>query len=66
MKNLYQQQQGSVMMEYVILLFFFAIVVYSYWHDCIYNMQTQELQAHGKYIQGFFQRLTAGIALPVP
>lgn len=66
MKKLYKQQHGSVMMEYVILLFFFAILVYTFWHGMIFDMQTHELREGGKYIQGFFQRLTAGIVLPVP
>lgn len=30
------------------------------------NLQGQQVESVGKHIQGFFQRLTAGIVLPVP
>ena len=68
MKQFFQQQQGAILIEYTLLMFFVGVAVFVFWHGPggFFDLGTQELLESGKFVQGLFQRLTAGITLPVP
>lgn len=70
---------GSIMMEYIVLTALVAVPVFLVWHGAsipwyggqleypgIYDLSTGEFKGIGLEIQGFFQRITSGIALPIP
>lgn len=72
-------EKGSVIMEYVILIVLVAVPIFLFWHGAsiewyggelsfpgIYDFSTGELKGTGLEIQGFFQRIMSGIALPIP
>lgn len=66
-------EKGSVMMEYIIVTALVAVPIFLVWHGSsilgypgIYDFSTGLLKEGGKGIQGFFQWITSGIALPVP
>lgn len=59
------QEEGSVIMEYVILIVLVAVPIFLIWHG-MYDFSSGEFSGIGLEIQGFFQRIMSGIALPVP
>ena len=65
-----KNENGSVIMEYAIVVSLMAIAVVSFWYTSVYSIDPAtgegEFVGAGLALQGFFQELVNGIALPIP
>ena len=60
-------QCGSVLMEYLVVNLFIAVPLLELWHVWIFDAGLNQWVGDlGTGIQAMFQRVLAGIALPVP
>lgn len=70
MRNLFGRLRtsgGSVLMEYVVVNLAVAVPLVCFWQLEIFNpSQNEWVGTVGKGIQSMFQRVSSGIALPIP
>ena len=63
----FRADSGSVLMEYVVVNLAIAVPLVCFWQQEIFNPSTNEwVGTVGKGIQSMFQRVSSGIALPIP
>lgn len=66
-QDVLENQRGSVLMEYLVVNLCIAGLLFELWDECIFDAaKNQWIGDLGTGIQAVFQRVLAGIALPIP
>jgi len=63
----FRADQGSVLMEYVVVNLAIAVPLICFWQQEIFDPSTNKwVGVVGTGMQSMFQRVSSGIALPIP